>query len=187
MAFVSRQVAGRTWEELNAEAQKSTEGTATPPSDSNLSESSTNSNSTDGLEWLDLWGIERSSLPSWLTSWQAKEEVVRNKMRSVVKQEWVYMSDRKAAMDTGEGPLIPKESRLPPPGGPVLDESGRFFDVGAYVTESTVFPFILMESFWKYSDAMLAVEGEGRGEDDYDLGARDQGGVEGHDRTNDRL
>ncbi|CAM9381012.1 unnamed protein product [Laminaria digitata] len=31
--------------------------------------------------------------------------------------------------------------------------------MGAYVTESTVFPFVLIESFWKYSDPKLVVAG----------------------------
>lgn len=107
-----------------------------------------------------MWGVERSSLPEWLTSWQAKDNAVRNKIRGVVKQEWVYMEDREAEVEKGAkgGEFVPKESGLPPPGPPLLDESERFFDLGAYVGESTVFPFVLIESFWKYSNPKLAAE-----------------------------
>lgn len=159
------QVASRTWEELNAEAQKSVP-TTDPSADGDNSPGEPAV--SDGLEWLDLWGVERSSLPEWLTSWQAKDNAVRNKIRGVVKQEWVYMEDREAAVEKGtkQGELVPKESGLPPPGPPLLDESERFFDLGAYVGESTIFPFVLIESFWKYSNPKLAeagseIQGEG--------------------------
>lgn len=116
----------------------------------------------DGLEWLDLWGIERSSLPDWFTAWKARDNAVRNKIRGVAKQEWDYMEDREAAEVEGVdgAELAPKKSGLPPPGPPLLDESGRFFDLGAYVSESTVFPFVLIESFWEYSNPKLARGGE---------------------------
>ncbi|CAM9941526.1 unnamed protein product [Ectocarpus sp. 12 AP-2014] len=116
----------------------------------------------DGLEWLDLWGIERSSLPDWFTAWKGKDNAVRSKIRGVVKQEWEYMEGREAAEGKGVdgAELPPKESGLPPPGPPLLDESGRFFDLGAYVSESTVFPFVLIESFWEYSNPKLARGGE---------------------------
>lgn len=54
---------------------------------------------------------------------------------------------------------MPKDSRLPPPGPPLLDKTERFFDMGAYVSESTVFPFVLIESFWRYSNPKSLVEG----------------------------
>lgn len=115
---------------------------------------------SDGLEWLSLWGVERSSLPEWFTSWQAKDNAVRHKIRKVVNQEWVYMEDRDGLVGEGGGEeLPPKESGLPPPGPPLLDKSERFFDLGAYVAESTVFPFVLIESFWKYSNPKLAAAG----------------------------
>ncbi|CAM9254666.1 unnamed protein product [Ectocarpus sp. 8 AP-2014] len=158
------QVASRTWEELNAEAEKSMPAAAetnAPPSGF-PSESQEGGGGGDGLEWLDLWGIERSSLPDWFTAWKAKDNAVRSKIRGVVKQEREYMEGREAA--EGEGvdgaELPPKESGLPPPGPPLLDESGRFFDLGAYVSESTVFPFVLIESFWEYSNPKLARGGE---------------------------
>lgn len=181
------QVASRTWEELNAEAQKTVSaGDAGPNgSDAELNGSDTELNSShtefkgsdaelngfiypgttpsggDGLEWLGLWGVERSSLPRWFTSWQANDNAVRNKIRNVVQQEWTCMGERDEAVEAGAGGKKgePKISELPPPGPPLLDKSGRFFDMGAYVTESTVFPFVLIESFWKYSDPKLAVAG----------------------------
>lgn len=71
------------------------------------------------------------------------------------------MGEREEAVEAGAGGEKgePEISELPPPGPPLLDKSGRFFDMGAYVTESTVFPFVLIESFWKYSDPKLAVAG----------------------------
>lgn len=50
---------------------------------------------------------------------------------------------------------LPIDPRLPPPGPPRLSKDGRWFDVGAYVTESTLFPFVLFESFLKYSDPVV--------------------------------
>lgn len=121
----------------------------------------------DGLEWLSLWGVERSSLPGWFTSWQAKDNAVRNKIRKVVNQEWVYMENREVLVGEGGGEeFVPKESGLPPPGPPLLDESERFFDLGAYVAESTVFPFVLIESFWKFSNPQLAAAGVEVGEEE---------------------
>lgn len=142
------QVAGRTWEELNAEAQRSVPADE-PTADGDAS--STAPELGDGLDWVELWGVERSSLPEWFTSWKTKDNAVRSKIRDVVKQEWAHMQDREALIERGRGGLA-EESGLPPPGPPLLDESGRFFDMGAYVSESTVFPFVLIESFWKYSD-----------------------------------
>lgn len=148
-------MAGRTWDEMNAEAQKSMEsnaraGSLEHPDAANGADTSTAE--SDGLEWLDLWGIERSSLPQWLKSWQANDNAVGNKIRNVIKQEWEFMESRDVlvARDGDQG--VPSESGLPPPGPPLLDKTGRFFDIGAYIAESTVFPFVLMESFMTYSD-----------------------------------
>lgn len=152
------QVATRTWEELNAEAQKSVP-TDVPAADGGDPASG---DGGDGMEWLQLWGVERSSLPEWFTTWKSKDNAIRNKIRKVVKQELDYMEDREAMAGERRGEdLPPKESGLPPPGPPLLDESGRFFDLGAYVGESTVFPFVLIESFWKYSDPKSAAAGVG--------------------------
>lgn len=75
------------------------------------------------------------------------------------------MQGREALIEERGGEGVAKESGLPPPGPPLLDESGRFFDLGAYVSESTVFPFVLIESFWKYSDPKAATSGGGGGEE----------------------
>lgn len=160
-------MANRTWEELNAEAQKSTpeEGPAADGDDPSASP-----DLDDGLDWLELWGVERSSLPEWFTSWKTKDDAVRNKIRGVVRQEWAYLQDREALVEERGGEGLPAEedstkSGLPPPGPPLLDKRGRFFDLGAYVTESTVFPFVLIESFWKYSDPKSVTSRTGSGED----------------------
>lgn len=133
-------------------------------------ESPTVQGDDDGLEWLDLWGVERSSLPEWFTGWKAKDNAVKNKIRQVVREEWDYMGDRDTTMKgEGGGRSVPKESGLPPPGPPLLDKSGRFFDMGSYVMESTAFPFVLMESFWTYSDPKLDAATAGEGNDDGNL------------------
>lgn len=167
------QVASRTWEELNAEAQKSVPADA-PAADGDDSSPPPSPDLGDGLEWLELWGVERSSLPEWFTSWKAKDNAVRNKILGVVRQEWAYMQEREALVEEERGggggaggPAAAGEddskSGLPPPGPPLLDKSGRFFDLGAYVSESTVFPFVLIEAFWKYSDPKMAACGAGGG------------------------
>lgn len=163
------QVASRTWEELNAEAQRSAPA-AEQAADDDGDASAAVPDLGDGLEWLELWGVERSSLPEWFTAWKAKDNAVRNKIRGVVRQEWAFMQDREASVGSvegrGGGEGSAKEgakSGLPPPGPPLLDESGRFFDLGAYVSESTVFPFVLIESFWRYSDPKSGVSGVGVG------------------------
>ena len=165
------QVASRTWEELNAEAKKTVstgqindsgaEGNSSDADLNNSGSSGTLPSGGDGLEWLELWGVDRSSLPQWFTSWQANDNAVRNKIRNVVRQEWTCMGEREEAVKGGVGERMEGRqiSELPPPGPPLLDKSGRFFDMGAYVTESTVFPFVLIESFWKYSDPKLVVAG----------------------------
>lgn len=165
------QVASRTWEELNAEAKKTVstgqindsgaEGNSSDADLNNSGSSGTLPSGGDGLEWLELWGVDRSSLPQWFTSWQANDNAVRNKIRNVVRQEWTCMGEREEAVKGGVGGHMEGRqiSELPPPGPPLLDKSGRFFDMGAYVTESTVFPFVLIESFWKYSDPKLVVAG----------------------------
>jgi len=160
-------VASRTWEELNAEAEKSLEpSTVTPGSPVDVNDpGSSLQGRNDDLAWLELWGVERSSLPKWFQAWRAKDSAVRNKIRNVVIEEWEYMSKRDKAIAEGERneQLIPKESGLPPPGPPLLDKSEKFFDVGAYIEESTAFPFVLMESFWRYSDPKLPAKGAGKG------------------------
>eukprot|EP00752_Nemacystus_decipiens_P008104 g7244.t1 len=158
------QVASRTWEELNAEAQKSVPADE-PTADDDGSPASPDPD--DGLDWLELWGVEPSSLPEWFTSWKAEDNAVKNKIRGVVRQEWAYMQERQALIEDGGGGRLAEESKsgLPPPGPPLLDESGRFFDLGAYVSESTVFPFVLIESFWKYSDPKSGASGAGGGEE----------------------
>lgn len=185
-------MAGRTWEELNAEAQKSlatsTDSSADQSATSDLSVSDPltiqggDDDGGDGLEWLELWGIERSSVPDWLLAWEARNNAAKKKIRKVVKQEWVYMGDREASISEygqGEHLVMPKESRLPPPGPPVLDKTGRIFDVGTYLTESSVFTFVLMESFLKYSDPTLALARTGTGDvaGDETVGAAAAGGV----------
>lgn len=159
------QVANRTWEELNAEAQLSL-----PEAEPGVGDGDSRGaaqESGDGLEWLSLWGVERSSLPEWFTSWQTQDNAVRNKVRKVVNEEWVYMEDRDGLIGEGEAEQnIPKKSGLPPPGPPLLDESERYFDVGAYLRESTVFPFVLMESFWKYSSPTMAAAGVEAGKEE---------------------
>lgn len=73
--FRYTQVATRTWDELSAEAQGSTAVSTG---------SSTNGDEAgDGLEWLDLWGVERSSVPEWLRSWQEEDQAVKIKIRKV--------------------------------------------------------------------------------------------------------
>ena len=158
-------MASRTWEELNAEAQKSLP--ADEPAADGVDDSGASPDLGDGLDWLDLWGVERSSLPEWFTSWKAKDNAVRNKILGVVRQEWAYMQEREALIEGRGGEELAGESKsgLPPPGPPLLDESGRFFDLGAYVSESTVFPFVLIESFWKYSDPKSGASGARSGEE----------------------
>ena len=163
---VPLKVATRTWDELNAEAQKSLQPSTVAEAPTGKFDRAgvlSGGDEGEGFAWLELWGVERSSLPQWFQTWQANDGAVRNKIRNVVREEWVYMREREAAIAEGEqaGRSMPRESRLPPPGPPLLDKSERIFDVGAYVTESTVFPFVLFESFWKYSDPKLAAEGDG--------------------------
>eukprot|EP00903_Cladosiphon_okamuranus_P017290 g15932.t1 len=168
------QVASRTWEELNAEAKKSVPA-GEPAADGDAPSASPDLD--DGLDWLELWGVERSSLPEWFSSWKTEEDAVRNKIRGVVKEEWAYLQDREALVEERRGNGLPAgedstKSGLPPPGPPLLDKSGRFFDLGAYVSESTVFPFVLIESFWKYSDPKLV---------DSETGGREEGADEQRD------
>lgn len=167
MGTFASQVASRTWEELNAEAERSLEASTAATASTGKGKGNGLGSSTGEIKgeidvsWLELWGVERSSLPQWFQDWQANDSAVRSKIRSVVREEWLYMRGREKAIAEGRqaGQLMPKESRLPPPGPPLLDESERIFDVGAYVAESTVFPFVLIESFWTYSDPKLASEG----------------------------
>lgn len=176
-------MAGRTWEELNAEAQNSvaTKSSTAAGLDDDALSSTAQSSATDGIEWLALWGVERSSLPEWLVSFQVKDNAIRNKMRGVVKQEWVYMGDREFAVAVGgkgEDEMFPEKSQLPPPGPPLLDKSGRFFDLGSYMGESTAFPFVLIESFLKYSDPKLVREELGGRGDGSNVEGGDEEGVE---------
>ncbi|CAM9844819.1 unnamed protein product [Sphacelaria rigidula] len=50
---------------------------------------------------------------------------------------------------------LPEDPELPPPGPPQLSAEGQMFDVGGYIRESSAFPFLLIESFWKYSNPRL--------------------------------
>lgn len=151
-------MASRTWDELSAEAESASGGDSPDQSASGAGDPD------DGLEWLALWGVERSSLPSFYTSWQAADQAAKVKIRGVVAQEWDHMETR-AAFESGGGQggtdaaPPPRDPQLPPPGAPMLNKDGRTFDVGAYVSESTAFPFVLMESFWKYSNPKLGWAG----------------------------
>lgn len=144
------QVATRTWDELSAEAKA-----ATVDRPLNRADVGSEDASDDGLEWLTLWGIERSSLPGFYTAWQDADLAAKRKIRGVVEQEWVYMRDRLACADRREcgdgGADLPVDPRFPAPGAPLLNKDGRTFDMRAYISESTAFPFVLVESFWKYS------------------------------------
>lgn len=94
-----------------------------------------------------------------------------NNTTQVVQQEWEYMDSREAVLAAevengnarqNSAALLPQDPQFVPPGPPLLGEDGRRFDVGAYVRESTVFPFVLFESFWEYSNPKLD-GGEGAG------------------------
>lgn len=74
--FRYTQVATRTWDELSAEARESTAASTDSSADGD-------EEASDGLEWLELWGVERSSVPEWLRSWQEKDEAVKIKIRKV--------------------------------------------------------------------------------------------------------
>lgn len=82
-----------------------------------------------------------------------------------MEEEWEYMEIREAALaaeraylrDQDEA-LLPEDPQLPPPGPPVLDKDGRGFDMSAYIRESTAFPFVLNELFWKYSNPKVESE-----------------------------
>lgn len=142
------QVASRTWDELSEEARNTTNQGSVVDGD--------DAANGDGLEWVSLWGIEPSSLPTFYTAWQKKDQAAKLKIRKVVKEEWEYMERREAlATERVEGsatPSLPRDSRFPPPGAPLLSKDGRMFDIAGYVSESTAFPYVLMESFWRYSD-----------------------------------
>lgn len=58
---------------------------------------------------------------------------------------------------------LPEDPELPAPGPPQLSADGQMFDVGGYIRESSAFPFLLIESFWKYSNPRLEEETQRKG------------------------
>ncbi|KAG5180252.1 hypothetical UPF0043 protein [Tribonema minus] len=133
---LASELAGRTWDELSAEASSSGGGdgdAAAAP-----------------LRWNEMMGIARDELPPPVRQWDDKTSAAEGLIWGVVQEEWERLQRNRSG---GEE----EEEEPPPPCPPPLTAAGGV-DMGVYIAESWAFNGALFRALGEYSDPAKAPE-----------------------------